>query len=252
MRVTVSVRKKPPSNTMHEWLSRYEHSGLIKYKDITGVFGFTKEKSPLYGGRVWAGADISDKDYVWIKEKGLEFKILLSGDIVSEKHYEESFELLDRYHIKGNTVVITNDKLASWVRRDYPDYSLEASVIRHTKFSGIDKVLDLYDTMVLPLRHNKDEKNLKKIKQKDRVVLFTSASCGYFCPNQVCYPAAAKINRNGGIGKEDCLLKVGKFLLPYLGIDKIIRFDLELLMDWGFSNFKVLPDFIYKPPMGLG
>ena len=247
MRITVSARTKPLSNTMHEWLTKFEHSGLVKYADITGIFGFTREKSPLYGGRVHLGEEITEEDYVWMKKKGLEFKILLSGDVVSKKHYEESFELLDKYHVKGNTVVITNDKLAKWIRRDYPNYSLEASTIRQTELSDIDEVLDLYDTMVLPLRHNKDEKNLKKIKQKDRIVLFTSGSCGFFCRNQICYPATAAINRNGGKGDPKCIILEGKAPFQYLGIDKIIRFDLDEFISWGFNNFKVLPDFTYKP-----
>ena len=98
MTITIAARGKHISNKMSEWFSRFNNIG---YDNITGVFGFTKEQSPLYGGRIWHGAEVTDEDYDWMVANGIKLKILLTGDKVSKEHYEESFPLLERYHIKG-------------------------------------------------------------------------------------------------------------------------------------------------------
>ena len=241
MTTTIAARGKPLSHKMSEWFSRFNSIG---YDNITGVFGFTKEKSPLYGGRVWERAEVTDEDYDWMVANGIKLKILLTGNKVSKEHYEESFPLLERYHIKGNSVVTVNDKLAQWVRRDYSDYTLEASVIKQTQFSGIDKVLDLYDKLHLPMHLNDDEEGLKKIKQKERIILFANAVCAYECKLQICYSAAAESNRTG-ILVSRCSAKGG------LGITKISEtvkvFDRKKLNDLGFHHFKVLANFTNNP-----
>lgn len=247
MTFSVSSRSKPLSDTLSEWLARYEYSGLIEAKDVTSIFGFTKERSPLYGGRAWNGAEILDKDYDWMIDKGLKLKILLSGEKVSKKHYEESLPLLDRYYENSNIIVITNDVLAKWIKRDYPNYLLEASVIRQTTLDEIDEVLEIYDSMVLPVRYYSQIDNLKKIKQKDRIVLFTTGSCGIYCENQICYRGASLTNRTYGKQRVDRCIMNEKPLTYNPGIDKIVSFDLSKFRQLGFHHFKVLPNFTYKP-----
>jgi hypothetical protein len=239
--LTISARGKPTFLKMDEWFSHFNRSG---YNNITGVFGFTKERSPLYGGRIWGqsspnvgpdGAEITDEDYVWMLANGIKLKILLSGDKVSKQHYEESLPLLEKYHTKGNSVVMVNDKLAEWVRRDYSDYTIEASVIKQTQFSEIEKVLDIYDRLHLPMHLNDDEEELKKIKQKDRIVLFANAKCAYGCRSQICYATIATANRTGDASVYRCSQMFG-LTKPPSGM-KV--FDMEKLNNLGFFNFKV-------------
>lgn len=240
MTITVSARGKHISNKMSEWFSRFNSIG---YNNITGVFGFTKERSPLYGGRIWNGVEITDEDYDWMVSNGIKLKILLSGDKVSKQHYEESLPLLEKYHTKGNSVVMVNDKLAEWVRRDYSDYTIEASVIKQTQFSEIEKVLDIYDRLHLPMHLNDDEEELKKIKQKDRIVLFANAGCAYECRSQICYATVATANRTGDASVYRCSQMFG--LTKPSSEMKV--FDMEKLNNLGFFNFKVLANFTYKP-----
>jgi len=236
MTITIAARGKHTSNKMSEWFSRFNSIG---YDNITGVFGFTKEKSPLYGGRIWTGEEITDEDYDWMVTNGIKLKILLTGDKVSKEHYEESFPLLERYHIKGNSVVTVNDKLAQWVRRDYSYYTLEASVIKQTQFSEIDKVLDLYDKLHLPMHLNDNEEELKKIKQKDRIVLFANAGCAYECKSQICYSTVATANRTG----DESVYRCSQWFNLTKVSDKIKVFDRQKLNDLGFYHFKVLANF---------
>jgi collagenase-like PrtC family protease len=50
---------------------------------------------------------------------------------------------------------LTNDELAGWIRADFPDYKLEASVI-------------------------------KNIDNKENITLFANAGCAYTCPSKIC------------------------------------------------------------------
>lgn len=247
--LTISARGKLSFIKMSEWFSYFNKSG---YNNITGVFGFTKEKSPLYGGRIWGekgpsfssdGIEITDEDYDWMLDNGIKLKILLSGDKVSEQHYEESLPLLEKYHTKGNSVVMVNDKLAEWVKRDYSDYTIEASVIKQTQFSEIDKVLDIYDRLHLPMHLNDAEEELKKIKQKDRIVLFANAGCAYKCRSQICYSTIAEVNRTRNRKVFRCSQMFGLTKPP----SEIKVFDMKKLNNLGFFNFKVLAEFTNKP-----
>lgn len=226
---TVSCRGKDSSSSMGKWLSQYDSLNL----NITSVFGFLEEFSPLYGGRVYSGAEITSEDVSYLYSHGISIKILLSANKATKEEYEESKELLDKYHKEGNTVAIVNDDLARWIKRDYPKYLVEASVIKNTKFSQVDKVLSLYDTVVLPMFMNDDIEQLKEVKQKDKVILFGNAGCAYNCPSKICYSAVSKHNK--GLGRSAIMCSMQTIPRPRVGLH---FFDLDLLKKTGFNSFK--------------
>jgi len=90
--------------------------------------------------------------------------------------------------------------------------------------------------MVLPIALNDDIENLKKIKQKDRIVLFANAGCGYTCKHQICYSSVSKINK-GEIPLEE--YKCSQDLKPREVFNQH-EFDVNKLKELGFSNFKYL------------
>jgi hypothetical protein len=53
--------------------------------------------------------------------------------------------LLHQYHGKGNSVITVSDELAGWIRADFPQYEIEASVIKdiHT-IEKLESALQLY------------------------------------------------------------------------------------------------------------
>jgi len=226
---TVSCRGKDPSIPIEDWLSQYKSLNL----NITSVFGFLEEFSPLYGGRVYSGAEISKEDVSYLYSHGISIKLTLSANKASKEEYEESKELLDKYHKEGNTVAIVNDDLAKWIKRDYPKYLVEASVIKNTKFSQIDKVLSLYDVVVLPMFMNDDIEQLNEIKQKDKVILFGNAGCAYNCPSKICYSKISKQNKGLGTSAIMCSMQI--IPRPFVGLH---FFDLDLLKKTGFKSFK--------------
>ncbi|MCH7834677.1 MAG: hypothetical protein IH911_06330 [Proteobacteria bacterium] len=60
---------------------------------------------------------------------------------------------------------MTNDDLARWIRQAYPGYQIDASVIKNIKtHRKINEALELYDSVVLPMRLNEDFDFLEKIE----------------------------------------------------------------------------------------
>jgi len=65
---------------------------------------------------------------------------------------------------------------------------IDASVIKNIKtHRKTNDVLELYDSVVLPMRLNKDFDFLEKIEAKDRITLFANAGCALTCPSKLCY-----------------------------------------------------------------
>ena len=227
--VTLSCRGKTSQISLADWFQVYKDYAPL---EVTGVFGFMEEFSPLYGGRQYIGAEITEEDFKFMLASGLKLKIPLTAHKVSEKEYEESRELLNKYYYPGNSIAIVNDDLAKWIKRDYPNYLIEASVIKNVNWKDIDTTLELYDTVVLSMDKNDDHENLKKIKQKDKIVLFGNAGCAYTCPSKICYPSVSKVNK-GEQEEMKCSMNLKPREKNY-----VHNFDLEELRGLGFNNFK--------------
>ena len=173
----------------------------ISINDIDSVFGFTDRYCSLYGGRSFnayepARIQITDDEISWMYDVGIGLKIALSAPKVSRKEYLACRTYLDRYYRKGNTLIITNDKFAEWIREDYPDYLIEASVIRNTDSQeAIKSAAQIYDYIVVPIILNDDSNFLGNIEEKKKIRLFVNAECSYNCPSRICYSVQSNINK---------------------------------------------------------
>ena len=93
---------------------------------------------------------------------------------------EADIPYLEKYYRPGNAIIVTNDNLARWIRADFPDYHLEASVIKNINtLEKIEKASRIYDTVVLPMPCNQDEAFLKSIEDKSIIRLFANARPGF-------------------------------------------------------------------------
>lgn len=232
MLFTISVRGKPADKSVLEFLrTNYES---IPLQRIDSVFGFL-EKSTLYGGRPFEAPQITDDDAAELYSVGIGVRIPLTNHYVERDEYETNMAFLEKYHRKGNAVIITNDQLARWIRKDFPKYRVEASVIKNIdSYKTIYEAFDLYDTVVLPMRLNEDHEFLVKIKHKKRITLFANAGCALTCPSKICYPSISKMNKYKG-DEFKC-----SQTLKYREMLGMVDFDLEKLVNLGFSRFKVL------------
>lgn len=231
-RFTISARNKPNTVPMLAFLAK--NFGTIPIAQIDSVFGFV-EPCALYGGRVFVKPEITPYDVHEMYFAGIGVRLPLTNHYVEENEYAASKPLLEKYHRDGNAAIVTNDDLARWIRRDFPKYRIEGSVIKNLKkHDRIAAALDLYDTVVLPMELNEDEDFLSAVPGKERVTLFANAGCALTCPSKICYVSISKLNKGKG-GEFKCSqpLKARETM-------GMVDFDLDRLQALGFSRFKLL------------
>lgn len=229
---TVSARSKRPDVPVFAFLRR--QYGNLSLQQIDSLFGFV-QRSTLYGGRMFSNRELSDRDVAQLNNAGIGVRIPMSNHHVERYEYEQSLLILERYHNNINSIIITNDDLARWIRQDFPRYKLDGSVIKNLKSQQkIEEALDIYDSVVLPMRLNEDFEFLSDIKQKDRIILFANAGCALTCPSKLCYLSISKLNKYKG-GDFQCSQPIKDRDL--LGM---VDFPLKPYIDMGIHHFKLL------------
>ncbi|MBT4522458.1 MAG: hypothetical protein HOC23_20860 [Halieaceae bacterium] len=230
---TLSVRSKEPMLPALVFLGR--NYGDIPIDSVDSVFGFV-EKSTLYGGREFVQPELVDRDVKQLNAVGIGIRLPLSNHHVSREEFAQNRELLEKYHRRGNAVIVTNDDLAGWIREEFPEYRIEASVIKNINTQQkLEEALRQYDTVVLPMSLNRDHELLERLPDKNRITLFGNGGCALTCPSKTCYPSISKLNKFTGEGKFQCSqpLKERK-------LEGMLDFDLEQLQALGYSRFKML------------
>ena len=233
MQFTISARGKASTIPIQRFIKEnYKH---IPLQQIDSFFGFT-EVSTLYGGRVFSKTELSRYDVRSLYKMNISVRLPLTNHFVTKEEYKENQPFLEKYHRPGNSLIITNDDLAKWVRSDFPDYRLEASVIKNiNSLKKVDDAFVIYDTVILPMASNDDEKLLKAIDNKKNITLFANAGCAYTCPSKICYPSVSKANKEGDHNLFQCSQKMKE--RNTIGM---IDFDLDYLQSLGFERFKLL------------
>jgi hypothetical protein len=128
MQYTISARGKAAAIPIQRFIKEnYDH---IPLEQIDSFFGFT-EFSTLYGGRFFTNTEISRYDIRSLYGMNINVRLPITNHYATPEEYEESQPFLEKYHRPGNSLIITNDELAKWIRNDFPDYRLEASVIKN-------------------------------------------------------------------------------------------------------------------------
>ena len=230
---TVSARTKPVRIPVFAYLRR--NYGNLSLREIDSLFGFVGP-TKLYGGRMFRRPELSLRDVTQLNNAGIGLRIPLSNHFVTKAEYEESRALLEQHHKDINSVIVTNDDLAKWIRKDFPKYKIDASVIKNIKkHKTIEKTMELYDSVVLPMNFNEDLDFLEKIKQKDKITLFANAGCALTCPSKLCYISISKINKQRGDAEFQCSQEIKDRDL--LGM---VDFPLEPYIEMGFHKFKLL------------
>ncbi|MCG7945850.1 MAG: hypothetical protein N0C84_05830 [Candidatus Thiodiazotropha taylori] len=204
---------------------------------IDSVFGFL-EHTPLYGGRPYAAREISESDVESLYKHGKGIRLPLTNHFIEPEEYRDQAGFLSKYHRKGNTVIAVNDEFARRVKNDYPDYEVEASAIQ--EIDTAEKVLhalELYDSVVLPVRCTTDEALLRDIPEgvRERVRIFATGGCAASCPSRICYRSFSKYNKSLS-GDLLCSMETK----PRHFEGKVI-YDLRIPKSLGYTKFKVVP-----------
>ncbi|MCW8830306.1 MAG: hypothetical protein OQK32_02180 [Gammaproteobacteria bacterium] len=124
---TISARGKKLRQPIFDYLAR--NYANIPIAQIDSVFGFV-EKSTLYGGRHFIRPELSDQDICQLYDVGIGLRIPFSNHYVEREEYENNRLFLQKYHRKGNSIIAHRDELVEWIRQDFPEYQIEASVIK--------------------------------------------------------------------------------------------------------------------------
>jgi hypothetical protein len=228
----LSARSKNEGMPVMDYCKKY--FSAVPVIGIAALFGFV-EFCTLYGGRLYHGRELSENDVAVMYDHGIGLKLPLTNHYAELAEYGQSKKLLEKYHRKGNTVIVTNDDLAHWIRNDYPLYTLEASVIKDLATpETVAEAMKLYDRAVLPVRCNDDPVFLSSIPGKERITLFGNTRCPYNCPCRICYEFFSRAMKGPAAG-DPC--SAGKIPRNDPGV---VTFDIQKLSATGFSHFKIL------------
>ena len=146
MEISCSARKDWQFH-IKDWLDYFCNHAKIysnfqfNYKDIDYVFGKTMEltshyspdmegQTQLWGGRIDSSINLTILDIYWLYNKGIGIKFPLSNKFVTYEQYKKSKPFLKQYHRKGNAIITAIDRLAKYIKNDFPDYEIEASCIQ--------------------------------------------------------------------------------------------------------------------------
>lgn len=246
---TISARGKNEKMPIIEFLNTYFSS--IPIHQVDSVFGFL-EPSVLYSGRPYMKRQLSETDTAVLQEHRIGVRIPLSNHFVREEEYRQHIPFLEKYQKEGNSVICTNDRLAEWIRRDFPLYQLDASILKEIdSHEKIEKALELYDSVILPMNLNYNTEFLASIKHKERITLFGNAGCALTCPDRICYRVISQTNKK--LATQNLLERSLTFLFR-LGfridwcsyklhprkLKGMVDFDLDRLYNMGFRRFKML------------
>ncbi|NIK89796.1 hypothetical protein FHS83_003114 [Rhizomicrobium palustre] len=231
---SVSARGKTMSNSIAAFLA-------IFFEDIPvkSVFAF-REYTPLYGGRIYHGPELSDADIHWMYDNGIGYRIPLQNIVTSREEYLSSKPFLAKYHRKGNSVIVARAELARWIREDFPDFELEASVINQVRtLDKLSSFLENYDVVVLHPIMNDDLAGLSTIADKSRIRLFVNAGCMYQCPTMECYGSISRMNKLVPNTEFKCAQDhVPEYAEARLTAEGMTEFDTAALVNLGFTRFK--------------
>ncbi|SFD11477.1 hypothetical protein [Pseudoalteromonas denitrificans] len=229
---TISARGKTAQEDALHFIKRCFN--IVPITQIESLFGFV-ERSTLYGGRFFQMQQLSESDVKRLNEIGIGLRIPLTNHFATTQEYQQNRAMLKKYHNPLNSIICTNDDLAMWIKNEFTDYDIEASVIKNiTKLEQIEDAFKIYDTVVLPMSANDDDILLNSITHKHRIRLFANAGCAYTCPAKICYKSFSKFNKSLE-GELKCSQEAKD--RPMKGM---IDFDLQRLRDKGYNKFKLL------------
>ena len=240
IKFSVSGREIMPYYDIIDFLKIYYP--FINLKQIESSFGSTYIPSDLYGGRKYnPESSFTDGHIAKLAENNINLSLTLTNHYFSPDSYEKSKYLLDKYHKSGNSVICVNDELAKQIRIDFPKYQLRASIIKNINtLKKVEKNLELYDFIVIPMDKNDDDKFLKSLPEKKKIMLFANASCAYTCPARTCYKGFSDINKG-----SDQINLCSRNKIDRLN-KGLVFFDVLKFRDMGFDYFKLVPLKQYK------
>lgn len=237
---SVSGRWVSPGTNILRYLQFYFI--YIDIHQVSSVFGSTTEPSGLYGGRKYdPKRSLTNQQVATLCDRNIAVALTLTNHFFSKDLYAENLQFLEKYHRDGNVVICTSDEFARLLKKDFPKYTLRASIIKNLNtLKKVEKALLLYHDVVIPMDMNDDDQFLESLPDKNRIMLFANAACAYSCPARICYPGISGFNQ-GKTGVVRCR-KEELGMLEYA----FSFFNVEKFHAMGFSKFKLIPAKLFS------
>jgi chorismate mutase-like protein len=238
---SVTNRLHATGTSMRRFLeSQY---GFMPLSHIKDTFGFVEEFTTLYGGRVYSPQRVlSHRDVAELYDLGIGVKLCLQNHFITLEDCVANRGFLARYHRKGNVVICASDVLARFVKEEFPDYVVEASIIKEVHDpAAIAACLEVFDLFTLPPAANDNLDLLAALPDKDRIILFGNARCLYTCKVRNCYRINSVLTKRV-VEPEFGTLESGCSPNAPRQFEYTL-FDLERFHQMGFRRFKwIIPD----------
>ncbi|WP_321468195.1 sulfotransferase domain-containing protein [Halarcobacter sp.] len=237
VRYTISSRSMSHNMNLFSYVN--SNFSYLHPSTIESLYGFCEDFSPLYGGRFFNVVNKLLKyqiDEIYKHHKSI--SLTLTNHFFDEKSYLSSYKILEKFHKAGNSIVCLNDELACKIKKDFPLYSIKASLIKNlNSLEKVKNALEIYDYVVIPMEMNDNDKFLESLPEKNRIILFGNAGCAYNCTSRICYKTVSNYQLKNELSNVLC--SKDNLERENLGI---VYFDIEKFKEMGFSYFKLIPD----------
>ena len=232
---SVSGRRITPDRDVIEYLETYYY--FVEPSQVESIFGCYAFPSKLYGGWGYSSdSALYDRHLEAMRAAGIGIALTTTNHYFTEDVYRESYDMLAKLHDPANSLIITSDDLARRVRQEFPEYALKASITKNLNtLEKVERALELYDYVLVPMDMNDDDAFLGAISEKDRIILFANAGCAYNCPVRSCY-----LGNSQGIQDREVTSRCSKERAPREDLG-YVAFDVAKLSALGFSYFKLIP-----------
>lgn len=138
------------------------------------------------GGSRWRLGMASSADMNTLKEiynsRDIPVRLTMTNKIIEEKHTYDTYcnRIMEVFHDDMNEVLVANDVLEEYIRKEYPKYK----IVRSTCAAGVIPYddSDKYHMTVLDRRKNKDWELLNGIKNKEKIEFVLNELCEENCP----------------------------------------------------------------------
>lgn len=234
---SVSARKVSPYLDMGDYLKLYYP--YVNKANIDSVFGFVLYPSPFYGGRPYdPKRAMTNMHLAQLGELGVNLSLNLTNHYFDDALYASNLKFLERHHTEGNSITCTSNRLAKRIKQDFPRYLVRASILKKLDTrERIERALEIYDQVVLPMEKNDDDALLESLTSRERIMLFANAACGYACPDRTCWLGVSQVNQ-GREETADCT----KTPAERQAFGKVF-FDVGKYYRMGYRHFKLIPAF---------
>ena len=143
------------------------------------------------GGSILLGppmflSDIQDFKNFY-EELNIPIQLTLTNSSLTEEHLEDYYcnLVLENFNNGQNEVLVSSPILEDYLRKYYPNYKINRSVVNTPDDYDWEKALDTkYHNIVMPKRHGKNLNFLKTIKKeyRNRIEIMCSEICPIDCP----------------------------------------------------------------------